>query len=154
DRTGRLIDRSDRERDVERVVATDAREHERGLGRGELGCDALQLRRIDAGVGSRLLHAALSGQRVGDGQLAARLARDPLVGIEAGERTTRANVDEARSAIELGPSVGEVELLWDAGAPALEEVSADRNDELRVLEAVRGPRHAVRAAIGFDGRRV
>ncbi len=55
---------------------------------------------------------------------AAGLAGDPLVGVESGERTARADVDEARRVGELGARVGEVELLRDTLAPQLSRKSA------------------------------
>ena len=43
-------------------------------------------------------------ERGRDGELGARAHRDPLVGVEAGERAARADVDEARAAREAGPA--------------------------------------------------
>ncbi len=164
DRFGRLdrradgavrgVDRRHRERDVERVGACRAGQRERVLRRRELVGESLQRRGVDTAIGRRLLNACLLGERVGDRQLAARLAGDPLVGVEPGQRTARADVPEARRAGELRARLGEVELLRNVGAPRLEEVGAERDDEARVLEAERGPRHAVGAPVGFDRRAV
>ena len=73
----------------------------------------------------------LPRERVDDRELAARLAGDPLVGVEASERAPRPNVDEPRGIGELRARVSERELLRDGGAPHLEEVRANRDDQLR-----------------------
>ena len=52
--------------------------------------------------------------------------------------------------LELGAGVGEVELLRHRSAPALEEIGADRNNELRVGEAHSRPRDAVGATVRLD----
>src|SRR5262249_2646011 len=136
--------------DVQRVVASHARKGEYGFACSELGDDTLQRGGVCTAVRRRLLYAALACERVRDRELAARLARDPFVGVQTGERATWADVDEPRRAIELRACVGEVELLRDAGAPVVEEVGAERNDELCVLEAQRRPRNAIAAAIRLE----
>ncbi len=96
------------------------------------------------------LNGPLAGESVGDRELGARLARDPLIGVEARERPAGPDIDEARRALELRASIGEVELLRNRRAPVLEEVGTERDDELRVAKGELRPRHAVRATIRLD----
>src|SRR3546814_5598611 len=55
---------------------------------------------------------------VRDRQLAAGAARDPLVGVQAGERTARSDVDEARRVRQLRARVGKRQLVGDRRAPS------------------------------------
>ena len=132
------------------MITVHAREREHRLVRTERSGKTLELRGRHTRIGCGLLDRSLARERVGDRKLTARLARDPLVGIQAGERTARADVPEARRGIELRARIGEVELLNDARSPTVEEVGAERENELRVLEAGRRPGDTVRTTIGFD----
>ena len=83
-----------------RVRAVAAGEDEARLRRRELLREALDL----AGVGAARLRGRGDGHRArergGDAARRARLARDPLVGVQAGERAARADVQEARRAVD------------------------------------------------------
>jgi hypothetical protein len=124
-RTRRLVDLSHGECDVERTLAGHAREHERRLRVRELRDETLnRRRRYAAGLG-RVIDASLAVQRIRNRQLAAWRAREPLIGVQAGERSARSDVDESRRAGELRARVGEVELLRNTCAPALEKIRAE-----------------------------
>ena len=145
-----LVERVHREREVRRVSTVPAGHDQARLRLGDLLLQLLDLRdRHPARLrGGRGRHRA--GQRLRDRDAGARLAGEPLVGVEAGERAARADVPEARRAVELGARVGEVELLRDRRAPLVEEVRVERHDQLRRAEVERRPGDAVRLQIRGD----
>jgi len=121
----RLVERRHGERDIECVRAPRAGEREQGLGLRDFLLEPLERGRSDTALLRRVRNGRPAGERVGDGELGARLARDPLVGVQAGERTTRSDVDEARRAREFRTRVGKVELLRNRKPPGVEEVGTE-----------------------------
>ena len=97
-------------------------------------------------------HRPGARERRADFHLAAGLGGDPLIGVETGEGAARADVDETRSAFQLGAGVGPVELLRHTVPPAVEEVGPEADDELGGVEVERRPRRAVRLLVRGDGR--
>ena len=79
-------------------------------------------------------HGPAPEQCIDDRDLGARPRRDPLVGVQAGERTARTHIDEARRALDLAARGGEGELLRDRQSPPVEEVGTERDDERRGTE--------------------
>ena len=118
-------------RELETVLAPPTSEHQRGLRGGEFLREPLQRRGRDTAClrGGVRVSAALEETR--DRQLAARLARDPLVGVQTRERAPGTHIDEARCAGQLRACVRKVELLGNRRAPPIEEVGAERDDEPR-----------------------
>src|SRR6185437_12256214 len=108
------------------------RQDERRLGGRQLAGELLQRRGVDTALSRRLLDAALAGERVGTAQLRSRRARQPRVGVQPGERATRADAHEARRTVELRARIGKIELPRYVRAPPFEEGGAERDDEPRV----------------------
>ena len=149
DRAVRLVERRHGERELERVVAAHAGERRAPAStprlRRRAALRALPRRRRRRSRAWPML--ALAGERVRDRELGARLARDPLVGVQAGERAARADVDEARRAVELRARVGEVELLRNGRAPVSRKSAPNETMSFASLKLERG--HATPYAARF-----
>ncbi len=153
DVAGRLVDRVHRAREIQRMNAASTREHEAGLRVREDRRQPLQHRHIHAARrrGLRHRHAGRVSKapqhRVGNDGAGSHLGGNPLIGIEAGQRTSRTDVDQPRRIAELRSRVRPAELLRHARAPAVEEVRAERDDDTSRREVEARPTDAVALAV-------
>src|SRR5439155_11068601 len=132
------------------VVAASARNDERRFRRHEFLREPLQRRGGNATGLGRAARVTTAAEEIRDGELAPWLARDPLIRVQSGEGATRTDVDEARCVFDLRARLGEIELVWNGGAPAIEEVGAEGDDQLRAGEVPARPRRTVRATMCLD----
>src|SRR5205823_1301543 len=79
-------------------------------------------------------------------------ARNPLIGVEPSQRSTRPDINEARRTGDLRAGFRKIELMRNARSPTVEEISAKCDNHLRVLEPPARPRDAVRVTMRFDRR--